>query len=359
MRDFIRFPWKVYRHDPAWVPPLISEAKFVLDHKKNPFWRHAEGKLFLVKKKRRVVGRIAAIIDQNHINYHHEKAGFFGYFECFKDYEAAELLLSAAKMFLRENGMEIMRGPMNPSTNEECGTLIGGFTTSPYTMMTHNPPYYPPFFDRFGLGKAVDWVAYIGQVGADLPKEMQIAAKYAADKHPEVKIRPLDFRNFDQEVKKLMEVYNSAWSKNWGFVPFTDEEIQSLAHRLLPIAVPDLALIAEIGDRPVGVLIGIPNFNEVLKHLNGRLFPFGFLKALYYARKITTARLIIMGVKEEYRRMGIEALLYAQAHQNAFRLKFKEFESSMILEHNQLTRKAAELFGQKVYKTFRIYEMRI
>ncbi len=358
-RDFVMLPWKIYRKDPAWVPPLISEVKFVLSTKQNPFWKHAELKLFLVKKKRKVMGRIAAIIDQNHIQFHKEKVGFFGFFECFNNYEVAELLLSAAKMYLRENGMEIMRGPMNPTVYEECGTLIKGFDSQPYVMMTHNPPYYPQYFDRFGLVKAVDWYAYLGEVSPEPPKTAVIAAKYAAENYPQVKVRPMQMEKYDQEVQKIKEVFNAAWSKNWGHEPFTDDEMKALAKRLKPLAVPELAYFAEIEGKPIGVLIAIPNFNEVLKHLNGRLFPFGWIKALYYARKIKTARLIIMGVLEEYRKMGVEALMYVAAHKAGYKLGYKWVEASMILEQNNLTRKAAEAFSTKPYKIYRIYDIRI
>lgn len=359
LREFILLPWKIYKNDPAWVPPLISEVEFILNQNKNPFWKHAEGKLFLVKKEGKAVGRVAGIIDHLHIDYRKEKAGFFGFFESFKDYEIAELLLSTVKTFLKEKGMEIMRGPLNPTTNEECGTLIKGFDSSPYIMMTHNPPYYSEYMERFGLGKAVDWYAYLGEITPEPPKEVLTAAKFAAEKCPKVRVRPGNMRKFDEEVQKIKEVYNSAWSKNWGFVPFTDEEIISLAKRLRPLAIPELILFAEIEGKPIGVLVGIPNFNQALKHLNGRLFPFGFLKALYYGKKVNTSRLIIMGIKEEYRRVGIEALLYFEALKAANRLGFKWFEASMILEQNLLTRKAAELVGGNPYKTYRIFEMRI
>jgi len=359
LNDFISLPWKIYHNDPAWVPPLISEVKFVLSRDKNPFWKHAEGQLFLVKKEGKMVGRIAAIIDHLHVDHRKEKAGFFGFFESYNDYEIAELLLSTAKMYLKEKGMEIMRGPINPSTNEECGMLTGGFNFPPYIMMTHNPPYYPGFMERFGLGKAVDWYAYLAPVPSQLPPEVSIAANFAAEKCPQVRIRPVNMQKFEEEIKKIQEVYNSAWSKNWGFVPFTDQEMISLGKRLKPLAIPELALLAEIEGKPIGTLITVPNFNQVLKHLNGRLFPFGFLKALYYGRKIDSVRLIIMGVKEEYRKVGIEALLYLEALKAARKYNMKWVESSMILEENMLTRKAAELGGGKPYKTYRIYEMRI
>jgi len=359
LNAFIHLPWTIYRKDSHWVPPLISDVKDMLDQKINPFWQHAERRLFIVKKKRKVVGRIVGIIDQNHIQYQREKTGFFGFFECFNDYEVAELLLSTVRSYLKEKGLETMRGPMNPNINEECGTLIEGFNYTPYVMMTHNPPYYPTLLERFGLTKVVDWYAYLGTVLSEPPKEANIAAAYSAAKHPEVKIRAMVMSNFENEVEGIRDVFNAAWSKNWGFVPFTDAEIKYLAKRLKPLAVPEISLFAEIDGKPIGVLIGIPNFNQVLQHLNGRLFPFGFLKALYYARKINTGRLIIMGVKEEYRKMGIEAMLYSQALKAAYKLGYRFFEASMILEQNFLTRKAAETFGTQPYKAYRIYEMKI
>jgi len=252
-----------------------------------------------------------------------------------------------------------MRGPMNPSINDECGTLIDGFDYPPYLMMTHNPPYYPGFMDRFGLTKAVDWYAYLGPLAAELPKEIEIAARFGREHNPQLTIRPINMKHLKEEALVVMDIFNSAWSKNWGFVPFTEEEIWALAKRLKSIAIPDLALIAEMDKLPVGVLLGVPNFNQVLKHLNGRLSPIGILKAMYYGRKIDSGRLVIMGVKEEYRKAGIEAVLYEQAIKTAYQLGIRWVESSMILEQNSLTRRAAELSGGKAYKTYRIYQMPI
>jgi len=359
LRSFIMLPWKIYKHDKFWVPPLISDVKDVLSPRKNPFWQHAEQKLFLAKKGRKVVGRIAAIIDLNHITYRKEKAGFFGFFESYDDYEIAELLLSTVRNYLREKKMEIMRGPMSPSINDECAILISGFDTPPYIMMTHNPPYYQKLFERFGFVKAVDWFAYLGPISAEPPRQVEEVAKFAIQKNPTLKIRTINLNKLDEEAREIKEIFNSAWSKNWGFVPFTDAEMEVMAKKLKTIAIPELVFIAEIEGKPIGILAGIPNFNQVLKHLNGRLFPFGFLKALYYSRKIDSGRLIIMGVKEPFRKRGIEAVMYLQAFKKAYELGFRWVESSMILEQNLLTRRAAELTGGKIYKTYRIYEMRI
>jgi len=359
LKRFISFPRQVYRGDPCWVSPLLSEVEFVLNPKKNPFWEHAQQRLFLAARDGKIIGRIAGIIDRTHIDLHHEPVGFFGFFEALNDYEIAEMLLSRVREWLREKGMKAMRGPICPSTNEECGILIAGFDSPPFIMMYHNPPYYPKFMDRFGLKKAIDWQAYLAPVPAEPPKEVITAAKFAHLKCPQARIRQINMKEFDEEAQKIREVYNSAWNKNWGFVPFTPAEMQSLANRLKPLAIPELTLFAEIEGKTVGILVCIPNFNLVLKHLNGRLFPFGFLKALYYGRKIDSFRLIIMGVKEEYRKMGLEALLYLEGLKAAHKLGYKWYESSLILEDNIATRKAAEAWGGKVHKTYRIYEMKI
>jgi len=206
LKDFIKLPWKIYKNDRFWVPPLISEVKFVLNQHKNPFWKHAQGEYFIAKKEGKVVGRIAALIDHLHVNHRKEKCGFFGFFESTNDYDVAELLLSTAKMYLKENGMEIMRGPMNPSINEECGTLIDGFDYPPFLLMTHNPPYYKELLERFGLLKAVDWYAYLGPIPSQLPKEIEIASQFAKSKNSNFVVRPIDLQNLAVEAEKVREM---------------------------------------------------------------------------------------------------------------------------------------------------------
>lgn len=359
LKDFILFPWQVYNGDPYWVPPLISEVESILDPQKNPFWEHAQQKLFLVKSLGKVVGRIAGIIDQNHINSHNERVGFFGFFEALNDYEIAEMLLSQVREWLKEKGMKAMRGPLNPCQNEECGLLVEGFDSSPVFMMTYNPKYYIDFIERFGLRKAKDLYAYYSPLLPAVPELLSRTAKYAKEKHPEAKIREVNMKDFEREKERVKEIYNAAWEKNWGFVPITDKEFDFLAKRLKPLVVPEFTLFVELDGKPVGLLLGLPDYNQALKKINGRLFPFGWLKFLYYLRKIKTGRLLIMGVIKELRMNGLEALLYMKGNRNAYQKGYEGVEFSWVLEDNHLTRRAAENFGGKVYKTYRIYEMKI
>jgi len=356
---FIRLPWQIYKNDPNWVPPLISEVKSILDPQKNPFWEHARQILFLAIKEGKVVGRVAGIIDRNHIAFHKEKVGFFGFFEAFDDYEIAELLLSEVREWLRVNGMKAMRGPLNPCQNEECGLLVKGFHSPPMLLMTYNPPYYERLLERFGLRKAKDLYAYYAPVFPEPPEILETTAEYARKRHPEAKIRPVDLKRVEEEKKKIKKIYNAAWEKNWGFVPMTEKEFSALVERLKPLVVPELALFVEIRGEPVGFILGIPDYNQALRKMNGRLFPFGWLKLIYYSRRIRTLRLVIMGVLKDYRLSGLEALLYRQGNRNAYELGYQGVEFSWVLEDNILTRRAAENYGGKVYKTYRIFELRI
>ena len=359
LRDFILFPWRVYENDPLWVPPLISEMEALFDLRKNPFWEHAHKKLFLVKSLGKTIGRIAGIVDQRHIDFHDEQVGFFGFFETLNDYEIAELLLSQVREWLKERGMKAMRGPLNPSQNEECGLLVKGFDSSPLIMMTYNPSYYVGFTEKFGLRKAKDLYAYYAPILPEPPELLVDAAEYARKKQPNLKIRQVNLKEFEKEKELVEEIYNLAWEKNWGFVPMTDKEFDALARRLKPLIVPELTLFIELEGKPVGLLLAIPDYNQALKYVNGRLFPFGWLKLLYYSRKIKTARLVIMGVLKEYRMEGLEALLYLEALRNACKIGYEGVEFSWILEDNIFTRRAAENYGGKIYKTYRIYEMKI
>lgn len=359
LNEFIRFPWKVYAGDPNWVPPLISEVKFILGDK-NPFFLHAEAAYFLARKNGNIVGRIAAIIDRNHINIHNEQTGFFGFFESINDPAVAAGLLAEAERWLKERDIEIMRGPMNPSTNDECGLLLEGFDSPPMIMMTYNPPYYLDLMERCGLSKAKDLFAFISIIkevaaGGRLEK---LASKVMT-RLPELTVRPMNIKNFANELAAVKDIYNSAWSKNWGFVHMTDEEIDSMAKRLKPLIVPELAIMAEVDGHPAGFMLAVPDYNQVLAKLNGRLGLPEIIKFLWFSRKITDIRVIIMGVKEEYRRKGIEGLLYLESFKAALRKGYIRSEMSWILEDNILIQKGCELMGGKVYKKYRIYEKKL
>ncbi len=357
--QFIRFPWKVYRGNPNWVPLLISEMKFILGEK-NPFFHHAEAAYFLARRNGETVGRIAAIVDRNHINIHNEQAGFFGFFECLPDIEIARDLLNAAAAWLKERAIEIMRGPVNPSTNDECGFLLEGFDSPPMIMMTYTPAYYLDYMEKCGLVKARDLFAYISVINnvSSAPRLEKLASAIKA-RVPGLVVRPANMKNFRKELAAVKDIYNSAWGHNWGFVPMTDEEIDSMAKRLKPLIVPELLIMAEVDGSPAGFFMAVPDYNQVLKRINGRLGPVELVKFLWYSRKISDIRVLTMGVKEEYRKKGIEGLLYLESFKAAMRKGYERAEMSWVLEDNVPMRKGCELMGGKLYKKYRIYEKNI
>jgi len=362
LMEFIRFPWRVYRDDAYWVPPLISERKAFLDPQRNPFFEHSEVDLFLAQRDSETIGTIAAIINDNHNAFHEEKAGFFGLFEVIEDYAVADGLLATARDWVKAKGMDVIRGPMNMSINDECGLLVDGFDSSPVVMMTYNPRYYVDLIERFGFVKAKDLYAYIASTDIFDRKTENLPSKFlrvaeVARRRAGVRVRKVNMKDFDAEVKKAKAVYNSAWENNWGAVPMTDAEFDHLAHGIKQFLDPDLLLIAEVDDRPVGIFIGLPDVNQPLLHVNGRLFPFGWIKYLWYRRKIDTFRGLIMGVIAEYRERGIDALMYVEGAEEAFRKGYKRCEMSWILEDNVMMNRIIQRIGGEIYKTYRIYEM--
>lgn len=354
--DFIKLPYKLYSGNPYYVAPLMKELKKQLSHK-NPFFMHASVKYFLAKKDGTPVGRISSIINQRHISIHSERAGFFGFFESINDREVASALLDKVSETLRRAGMLIMRGPMNFSTNEECGMLLEGFESPPMLMMPYNPPYYHTLMEQYGMNKAKDLFAYILDTPEELPAKIlrvaDIASKYG------ITVRHIDKKRFERDMKIFKEVYNSAWAKNWGFIPLTDEELVSLGNNLKPVLVPDMTIIAEKGGEPVGFLGLLPDFNFVLKHMNGKLNPLTIMKAVYYSRKIKDLRMLLLGTKAEYRNKGVDALLFREAFKGVKRGGYKRVDFSWILEENIPVQRLVEMIGARLYKKYRIYEKKL
>jgi GNAT superfamily N-acetyltransferase len=353
---FIRLPWEIYEEDEYWVPPLIKDLlkKFNPTH---PFRFHSEMILFLALQGGKVVGRIAGIMDRHYIEFHQEKVGFFGFFESVPDAEVAGTLLSRVADWLKGHGMEKMIGPMNPSTNDECGLLIEGFDSSPCLMMPYNPPYYPSLLEGFGLKKAMDLYAYLLDKRSFQEDRLTRITNRLKKREPQLWVRSLKLRDFDHELKIIKEIYNQAWTKNWGFVPLTEEEINLLAKELKPLAVPDLVLFAYWGDDPVGFSVALPDYNEVLKHLNGKVGILGGLRFLYYSRKIKTVRVMLLGVKQAFRNKGVEVLLYIETFKRGPQAGYHQGECSWILESNIPMQHGLEAMGGRRYKTYRIYEM--
>jgi GNAT superfamily N-acetyltransferase len=356
LKEFIEFPYSLYRSDPFWVPPLRIAVKELLDRAKHPFYANAEAEFFLARRDGRVVGRIAAILDRNHNKFHEESAGFFGFFESTNDPEVAAALLGAARKWVFGRGAVLLRGPVNPSTNYECGMLVDGFDSGPMVMMTYNPPYYSALMEKVGLRKAKDLNAYVNTAASvKLEKIGRVADRKLAKSG--VTIRAINMKDFDGEVERIWDVYNSAWKRNWGFVPMTREEFFRMGNEMKQILKPELVLVGEAGGKPVGFALPLPDVNFAIKQAGGRLFPLGLLKILYYQRLIKSLRVLAVGVVEDYRTSGAAAAFYVRLARIARKLGYSgDCEMSWILEDNVLMTRSLEVMGARHYKTYRIYE---
>ena len=355
-KAFVHFPYTHYKDYPNWVPHLIMDQKTLLNPKKHPFYKHAKVQLFLAKAENRVVGRIAAIVDNNHIETHQEQVGFFGFFETIDDEAVSFALLHAALNWLKAQGMEAMRGPVNPSMNEECGLLVDAFDEPPRLLMTYNPPYYADHIERFGLKKVMDLYAYHID-GHEPPPEKLVRVAERVKARNDLVMRQVDMKHYDREVQDIWKVYNQAWSRNWGFVPWTWEEFQHLGKDMKTALVPDMALIVEKEGEPIAFAVSLPDMNRALIKTNGRLFPLGLFKLLYHSKKIDWCRIVILGVVKDHQGLGIDAMLYLETWKNATRRGYYHGEMSWILENNEMMNRAACMLGGKVYKTYRMYQM--
>lgn len=356
LMKFIKLPWEIYKNDHYWIPPLVSEVKTLLDEKKNPFWEHAEKILFIIEKDGEPVGRIAGIIDRNFIQFHEELCGFFAFYESTNDVEVANSLLSVVKNWLKGKGMKKVIGPTAPSTNDEMGLLYKGYDSSPYLMMPYNPKYYIELMDKIRMKKAKDLNAYLVN-SADLPHDrLERINQIVYKRIPNLVVRKIDMKKLDRDVGYAHEIYNLAWEKNWGFVPWTKKEFYEQYKRLKDLLLPDTTLIATINGKPVGMLIGVPNYNEILKDFDGKLGPVQMIKFLLRRNKIKTMRIMIMGVIKEYRNKGIEGIMYHEIIKNGMKKGYHVGEFSWILEDNVMMCRAAEMLGGKLYKQYRVFE---
>jgi GNAT superfamily N-acetyltransferase len=354
---FIKLPWKLYQDDPNWVPPLIMDRKKLLDEKHNPFFRHAEMALFLAYRDGQLVGRIGGICNEKHNQFHKDKMGFFGFFESINDTEVTKVLFDTVISWLKGRGKDGMYGPMNPSTNDEVGLLIKGFETPPFIMMPHNPPYYQDLYESYGLKKSKDLYAwYIDAVKREVPERMVRIAREITSRN-KITLRNLKKKNLKQELKLIREIFNDAWSNNWGFIQLTDEELEHAANDLKQIADEQFLLLAEKEGKPIGFSITLPNINEILiKNRNGRLFPTGLIRLLTGLKKIKTMRLPLLGIIQEYQHIGLGSIFYMESLNRAKKIGVKAGELSWILEDNIPMNKAIQNLGAEIYKTYRIYE---
>lgn len=360
LKAFINLPWKIYNstEHPQWVPPLKIAVKEALDTKKNPFYKRADIQLFLAEKDGKPAGRIAAIENRAHNEFHKDKVGFYGFFESINDPSVADALFDAAGDWLKKRNLSTMRGPMNPSTNHECGLLVRGQSQHPTIMTTWNPKYYIELHEKAGLSPTKDLVAYF------LPTEMVTAlpekvVQYAerVKKDMRVKFRDFDVKNFNREVEICFDIYNSAWEKNWGFFPMTREEFFFAAKDMKMILDPRFAFIAEVDGKPAGFMLALPDMNYVFKRIpDGNLFPTGIFKLLVGKRLVRTVRILTLGVKPEFRGSGIFALFTYESFQRAKQAKVLAGEASWILEDNEAMNKPWRDMGAPLYRRWRVYD---
>jgi len=355
---FIKFPWRIYANDPAWVPPLIIERKEFLNRKRHPFFRHGDAALFLARKNGEIVGRIMASDDPNYNALHQSNVGCFGLFECINDRDVASALFERAARWLREKGRTEIMGPIDYSTNYVCALLIDGFQFPPTILTAHNPPYYRDLIESCGFTKAKDWYAWWFDDPRNAVMQLRRLATRVHRRWP-VTIRPANLKNIRDESRRLREIYNQAWEKNWGFVPFTEAEIQFMTKEMKPLLLPKFAWVAESGNQPVGFALGLPDINVILRDLNGRLtrfgFPIGLIKLLFCKKRIRKGRLIALGVIEKYRRAGIAETLVLRVMEETMVKRGITGELSMTLEDNFLINRFLEAIGARRYKTYRIY----
>jgi GNAT superfamily N-acetyltransferase len=363
IREFIDLQWDIYKHDPHWVPPLVVERKDHLNPKKNPFFAHAQVQLFVARdEKGKVLGRISAQINDEYDKRHGKGTGFFGLFEAPEDPALAEALMATAEKWCKEKGCTKIIGPMSFSINDECGLLVEGFDTSPYIFMPHNPRYYQKLIEDNGYQKAKDLIAWHFNFSQAAPEGAVQFFEYVKTA-PGVTIRNLDPKQMERDVDLLLEVFNEAWSQNWGYVPLTKAESQKLAADFTLIAEPGLIQFIEVDGKLAAVSMGLPNLHEVIKDLNGCRNPLNFVRLLYRvkAKKFTQMRLVILGVKKEYRGGifaggALSVALYVLAHQACVSLGYKTCELGWTLEDNDKINKGIELMGASRSKLYRIYE---
>jgi len=355
---FLEVSYRVYRDDPYWVAPLLVDLKKVFTPV-NPLFEHARMQLWVARQAGKDVGRIAGIIDDTYNRTNNPATGFFGFFECTDDPAISRQLFNAAFEWAAKQGVKRVLGPMNPTTNDECGLLIDGFDSSPVFMMTYNPRYYVSLVEAEGFRKAKDLLAFHMDL-AKIPMErLTRIGKKVKERNPGLVFRPILRKTLKADITRVKEVYNAAWQDNWGFVPMTDGEVDFMAERLKPLLMEGLVWLAEAGPEPVGFLLALPDYNIALKPLHGRVLTpriFGFIPYLLGWKRPTRTRVLTLGVKEKYRSKGLETALLIEGLRVGFEAGVRESEASWILEDNVMMCRMLEAIGGRPYKRYRIYE---
>ncbi|MCU0716665.1 MAG: GNAT family N-acetyltransferase [Pirellula sp.] len=356
-KQFMELIWQLYKGDPNWVPPLRMNQEELVGFRRHPFYENAKCRAFIVEKDGKVVGRIVGIINHGHNQRYKEKRGFFGFFDCIDDQEAANHLFRAAAEYLKSEGMTDVRGPCNPSLNYELGTLVEGFDTPPTFMMTYNWPYYDKLIRGFGFEKTQDLYAFEGHI--DMLDRLDPKLKFVIDevkRRFNVTLRPASRRHFDKEIQLFLNIYNRALQSTWGFVPLTEAESKAIGFSLKFLIDPAVTSFVEVDGQPVGVGLGLPDYNPLIKKIDGKLFPFGFLRLLWGKKSIKKIRVISTNVVPEYQRWGLGLVALERMLPDCLANGIEEAEFSWVLESNDLSRGSLERAGTKRTKTYRLYD---
>ncbi|MCU0327394.1 MAG: hypothetical protein MUE53_00215 [Chitinophagales bacterium] len=354
---FVDYDYEIYRDNPYWVAPLRMDIEERLNPKKHPFYQNASIQAFLAYRNDKIVGRIAAINNEKYNEFHNSKVGFFGFFECINDVEVARELIHAAKQWNKNNGVEIMQGPVNPSTNYESGLLTKGFEDPPRLMMAYNPEYYKDILLQAGLNTKMTMFAYKMEKDKVYNDPKLTRIKDIALKRAKIKIRNLDKKNLENEIVQIKKIYNIAWENNWGFVPMSDREFDKLANELKLIVDEDLVPILENeAGEIIGFGISLRDINQIIQSFNGKLFPFNFLKLFYQKKKMTWIRVILLGILPQYHGKGLDASLYTHIIEAALKRNINLAEASWILETNEAMNAGLKVVSGEIYKTYEIFE---
>jgi ribosomal protein S18 acetylase RimI-like enzyme len=356
LRRFIKLPWNIYRDYPKWIPPLISEMKHKLDSGKNPFFEYGQVKFFAVcNESHEMVGRIAAIFNPVHRYIYRESTGFFGLFECINSVDVARRLFTTANEYLSKFGCTHLAGPVNFNTNNESGLLIQGYDESPMLMCNYSPPYYAQLLSACGFSKVMDLLSYEARLGHIFPQKYLDVFKKVSKKN-EINIRPFNRNQFLQEIATIREIYNGSFMDVWGFVPLSSSEAEDMGKNFISFSDDELVWIAEYKNKPVGLILALPDVNEILKDINGRLFPFGIFRFLLRRRHIRGVRVIVLCVLPMFRSKGIETLLIQKVHHRILAGGYQRAEFSVVNENNIRMRNILETFGFHLKRRYRIYQ---
>jgi len=354
VKAFIDLPWKIYEGNSNWVPPLRSKLRRLLDPAKHPFWKSARRVLLLARRGSDVVGRIAGIVDDRYNRFHGEKMGAWGFFECRDDLEAADALYAAAEDWARKEGTTFLRGPLNPSSNYEVGTLIQGFEYPPVTMMTYNPPYYADLAESCGYRKEVDLLAFLAVESDTVTQRMERLVR-RIKRNQNLSIHPMTKKEIHWQVPLARELYNVCLRDSYGFTPISYGESQELFHNLRRIGDPDLVFFVYYGDDPAGVAIILPDINPLLMRLNGRMGLSGLAKMILYRKEITGLRGMLFALKKEYRNLGLPLVCFDYLNRVARAKNYRYIELGWNLENNEAMTQLEKEGGAKLYKRYRIY----